>query len=84
MEQTGCCQPFNPEQWQDKEITWNNKLFVKDRVTNKIKMDCAPRSVEPLSQYWFQWDFWSELVILIGALQLILKGKRFVLDTNPN
>lgn len=31
---TGCCQPFNPESWQDKEITWNNKLFVKDHVTS--------------------------------------------------
>jgi hypothetical protein len=31
---TGCCEPFNPEPWQDKEITWTNKLFVKDRVTS--------------------------------------------------
>jgi len=31
---TGCCEPFNPKPWQDKEITWNNKLFVKDRVTS--------------------------------------------------
>jgi len=31
---TGCCDPFNPEPWQDKEITWNNKVFVKDRVTS--------------------------------------------------
>lgn len=29
---TGCCEPFDPEPWQDKEITWNNKVFVKDRV----------------------------------------------------
>jgi len=32
--------------------------------------------LELLSQYWFQWDFWSELVILIGALWLLFKGKR--------
>lgn len=31
---TGCCEPFNPEPWQDKEITWTSKLFVKDRVTS--------------------------------------------------
>lgn len=31
---TGCCEPFNPEPWQDKEITWNNKIFVKDHVTS--------------------------------------------------
>jgi len=29
---TGCCEPFNPEPWQEKEITWNNKLFVKDHI----------------------------------------------------
>lgn len=29
---TGCCEPFNPEPWQDKEITWQNKIFVKDHV----------------------------------------------------
>ena len=25
-----CCPPFNPEPWEDKTITWNNKLFAKD------------------------------------------------------
>ena len=31
---TGCCEPFNPEPWQDKEITWQNKIFVKDHITS--------------------------------------------------
>ncbi|MDD5688128.1 MAG: hypothetical protein PHE88_09900 [Elusimicrobia bacterium] len=31
---TGCCEPFNPEPWQDKEITWKDKVFVKDHVTS--------------------------------------------------
>ena len=30
--ETGCCLRFNPEPWNDKEITWENKLFLKDRV----------------------------------------------------
>jgi hypothetical protein len=29
---TGCCEPFDPEPWDGKEITWNNRPFVKDRV----------------------------------------------------
>jgi len=29
---TGCCEPFNPEPWQDKEIIWNNKLFARDHI----------------------------------------------------
>ncbi|HUT21806.1 MAG TPA: hydrolase [Candidatus Bipolaricaulota bacterium] len=31
---TGCCDPFNPEPWDNKEIVWENKIFVKDHVTS--------------------------------------------------
>jgi len=31
---TGCCEPFDPTPWQDKEILWKDKLFVKDHVTS--------------------------------------------------
>ncbi|OGD85902.1 hypothetical protein A2Z23_02990 [Candidatus Curtissbacteria bacterium RBG_16_39_7] len=31
---TGCCEPFDPKPWQDKEITWDNKIFIKDHVTS--------------------------------------------------
>lgn len=31
---TGCCEPFDPGPWEDKEITWQDKLFVKGRVTS--------------------------------------------------
>lgn len=27
-----CCARFNPEPWDEKEITWERKRFVKDRV----------------------------------------------------
>lgn len=30
--ETGCCPRFDPEPWDAKEITWNDKLFLKDRV----------------------------------------------------
>jgi hypothetical protein len=30
---TGCCSPFDPTPWQDQEINWHNKPFVKDHVT---------------------------------------------------
>ncbi len=29
---TGCCSRFNPKPWDEKEIVWNDKLFIKDRV----------------------------------------------------
>ncbi len=30
----GCCEPFNPESWDNKEISWQDKLFVRDHVTS--------------------------------------------------
>ena len=30
--ETGCCPRFNPEPWDEKEITFKDKLFLKDRV----------------------------------------------------
>jgi hypothetical protein len=42
IKSTGCCEPFNPELWQDtstgsvqaKQIIWKNKIFAKDHVTS--------------------------------------------------
>jgi len=30
--ETGCCPRFNPEPWDEKEVTWHDKLFIKDHV----------------------------------------------------
>lgn len=30
--ETGCCPRFNSEPWDEKEINWKDKLFVKDKV----------------------------------------------------
>ena len=30
--ETGCCPRFNPEPWDEKKVTWRNKLFIKDHV----------------------------------------------------
>ena len=32
--ETGCCPKFNPEPWDEKEITFKDKLFIKDHVTS--------------------------------------------------
>ncbi len=31
---TGCCEPFDPKPWEDKEITWHDKIFIKDHVAS--------------------------------------------------
>ncbi len=30
--ETGCCSRFSPEPWNEKELQWAQKLFLKDRV----------------------------------------------------
>ena len=30
--ETGCCPRFNPEPWDEKEVAFQDKLFVKDHV----------------------------------------------------
>jgi hypothetical protein len=32
MSDQECCPRFDPKPWEDKEITWEEKRFVKDRV----------------------------------------------------
>ena len=32
--ETGCCPRFNPEPWDKKEVTFKDKLFIKDHVTS--------------------------------------------------
>ncbi len=32
--ETGCCQRFNSELWDKKEIIWKDKLFIKDKVNS--------------------------------------------------
>lgn len=29
-----CCPRFDPAPWDEKEISWQDKRFVKDRVTS--------------------------------------------------
>lgn len=30
--ETGCCLRFNPEPWDEKEVTWKDMLFLRDHV----------------------------------------------------
>ena len=32
--ETGCCPRFNPQPWDQKEIVFKDRLFMKDRVTS--------------------------------------------------
>jgi len=43
--QTRCCPSVNLQSWDKKEITLNNKLFIKDRVTNFFNIPLNFKSV---------------------------------------
>lgn len=36
--ETGCCLRFNPEPWNEKELIWQDKLFLKDRVKSIFRI----------------------------------------------
>ncbi|MFC2035416.1 hydrolase [Chloroflexota bacterium] len=38
IETTECCPAFDPEQWDEKEFTWKDKLFVKDTMIQFMHM----------------------------------------------
>ncbi|OGG11571.1 hypothetical protein A2Z00_05045 [Candidatus Gottesmanbacteria bacterium RBG_13_45_10] len=45
---TGCCDPFDPKPWQEKEVVWKDKLFVKDHVMSflHIPLDMGKKIVK--------------------------------------
>jgi hypothetical protein len=38
VQPTGCCPPFDPAPWDEKEFVWNNKLFVHDHILSFLHM----------------------------------------------
>ena len=36
--ETGCCPRFEPAPWDEKEITWQDKLFLKDHVISFFRI----------------------------------------------
>ena len=43
--ETGCCPRFNPEPWDEKEISFQEKLFVKDHVRSFLHIPLNFRKV---------------------------------------
>lgn len=36
--ETGCCPRFNPAGWNEQELTWTDKLFVKEKACSFLYM----------------------------------------------
>ena len=66
MKHENCCPEFNLEPWDEKEIVWENKLFVKDRVRSlfHIPLNFGPvmqRVVDKIDAAGVEFD---DLVVL--------------------
>lgn len=48
VKSTGCCEPFDPIPWEDKEIVWKDKIFVKDHVISflHIPLDMGKKIIK--------------------------------------
>ena len=51
--ETGCCPRFDPAPWNGKEVTFDNRLFVKDRVRSILHIPLnfgtvMVRNMEPI------------------------------------
>jgi hypothetical protein len=45
IQSTGCCDPFDPKPWDEKEIIWKEKIFVYDHVMNFLHIPLNINSI---------------------------------------
>jgi len=51
-EATQCCPKFNPEPWDEREITWKDKLFVKDSMIQFMHMPLPGAFGKTVERMW--------------------------------
>jgi hypothetical protein len=49
---TQCCPRFEPEPWQEKEIIWKDKLFVKDTMPQFMHMPLPGSFGKAVAKMW--------------------------------
>lgn len=49
---TGCCPPFDPSTYEDKEIHWDHKLFLKDHVASflHVPLNLGPKITKDVAR----------------------------------
>ncbi|MFC1898739.1 hydrolase [Chloroflexota bacterium] len=51
-DQASCCPRFDPEPWDEKEIIWKDKLFVKETVVEFMHMPLVPLFKKKVIRMW--------------------------------
>jgi len=49
---TGCCPPFDPALWDSKEITWKDKLFIRDTMGQFLHMPLPGAFAKTVGRMW--------------------------------
>ncbi|MFC1971028.1 hydrolase [Chloroflexota bacterium] len=49
---TQCCPKFDPEPWDEKEIRWKDKLFVKDTMMQFMRMPLPRTFSKKVGRMW--------------------------------
>jgi hypothetical protein len=50
--ETKCCPKFDPAPWQDKELIWKDKLFVRDTVPQFMHMPLPGSMGKTIGRMW--------------------------------
>jgi hypothetical protein len=47
-----CCPEFNPEKWDKKTITWDNRKFIRDSVPTLFHIPFPPMIGKKITRMW--------------------------------
>jgi hypothetical protein len=51
-QETQCCPKFDPEPWEGKEVTWKDKLFVRDTMPQIFHMPLPGSFGKTVTRMW--------------------------------
>jgi hypothetical protein len=54
--ETRCCPKYDPAPWQEKEITWQDKLFIRDTVPQFMHIPLPGSMGKTVSRMWKKID----------------------------
>ncbi|MFA5196839.1 MAG: hydrolase [Patescibacteria group bacterium] len=52
MEEKVCCPKFNPIPWEDKEVVFENRMFIKDTMTQIMHMPLPGSFAKTIGRMW--------------------------------
>jgi hypothetical protein len=50
--ETGCCPRFDPSPWQEKQVDWKDKLFIKDTIKQFFHMPLLGEFGKTVTRMW--------------------------------